>query len=314
MAQTSPASSTFQQKDEGQTLRLLRTTLKNPRALLVSLGLYLETVSRDAFKSQSWGKNKWLDRRQTRMVPNWPGVIADFRAQKRAPKPQRFQASPVLIDRGDLLKSVKSRVLDAKTVEIGSNLPHSGALNDGGVTWTEMITKDVRRRLYVWMLGLKAKHQKAQAALPRSQKKEQRKAIAAHPDVVAAKAKQDAAKANAAPYKGTGQKAPQPVRAAVQAASKDMKAAKAKASQAAATVGPTTQAIEKAQKAADAWGQARSLGWLLNKKFKGRRLPVKHPARHFIGLHPKATKQVEDDLGIIIRGGKPAGKGGKAHP
>ena len=147
MATNIPA---FQALDEGTVLRSLRTTLEDPVQILDGIGAMMKAESQKAFREQRWGNVKWKTRGETGMNPNWPGVLADLK-EGPTPKPQRFRDAPVLLNKGDLKKSVDFWVIGRDTVEVGSPKPWAGPLHAGEDTESPEITESIQRKLWDWI-------------------------------------------------------------------------------------------------------------------------------------------------------------------
>lgn len=137
--------------DEGTRLRALRGALEDPRSVLEGVGALLVGRSQRAFREQRMASIKWKTRGETKMNPNWPGILRDFHEGKSSPPPRRFQPGPVLVDRGMLRRSVNFRVLSRDTVEAGSNLPYAGVLHAGGESETVPITATIQSNLWKWI-------------------------------------------------------------------------------------------------------------------------------------------------------------------
>ncbi len=115
----------------------LREALKDPSALMKTLGLQGVAESKRAFRSQGLGNIKWPARYGGRVSPfiNIAGAIQDFNAGKKQPQPNRFQDRPALIDqgmRGGMLGSLTSRNRGNFVAEWGSNKQYSLTHQEGG--------------------------------------------------------------------------------------------------------------------------------------------------------------------------------------
>lgn len=258
--------------EEGRIFLAIRRRLENPRTLMEGIGALLVAYSGEAFRRQALGPIRWKTRAETKMVPNWPGLIRDAASGRTTPPPERFLPGPVLQDKGDLARSIASQVVSDDTVEVGVTGPakaYGDALHSGKPTLTDTLTRGVQKKLAEWIRG---------AA----------KRIRSRVDVRAARKAREAlssALARVAKLKGGGTTGPRlaKARAAVDVARKAVQETRAvKRSRS----GPPT-----AKEARDT-GLAK-VGWLLNKKMTGRRLSVKHPARPFVGVPPTLLKDVE---------------------
>lgn len=117
--------------------------LENPSKALEAIGLIVVKQSQKAFDDQRLGDNAWDARR----VPNLFGIIKDFADGKKEPPKRRFDARPALRDTGRLYSSIAHKILNADTVQVGSNLPYASVQNFGGDVESETITKDVQDAL-----------------------------------------------------------------------------------------------------------------------------------------------------------------------
>lgn len=151
--------------DEGTRLAALRGALEDPRFVLTGVGALLVSESNKAFREERLGAIAWKSRDETKMNPNWPGILADFAAGKAAPPARRFQGRPVLTDTGLMRRSVASRVVSHDTVEAGSMLPYAAVLHAGGESKTVPITKAVQDRLWKWIKSKIGGAKRAQKAL-----------------------------------------------------------------------------------------------------------------------------------------------------
>lgn len=128
----------------GRIIDTLRNVGKDPRPILVGIGVYLTARAQEAFVQQRRGNVRWKPRR----VPNVAGIVADLRVGRDPPK-RRLDPTPALVDTGRLKSELKSRVTGKNVVEIGTNLPHASKLQFGGKS-TQPVppsVKDALRRL-----------------------------------------------------------------------------------------------------------------------------------------------------------------------
>ena len=135
--------------EPGAKIGRIRGALDNPSAALKQIGALMVAESQQAFRNQGFGGRKWRDRAPI----NTFGIIADFAAGKSSPPNRRFQPRPVLRDTGRLAKSISFRIIDAKTVEVGTNVEYADVHNLGGEVESEVISEDVQKALWRWLKG-----------------------------------------------------------------------------------------------------------------------------------------------------------------
>lgn len=145
-------------------LKALGAALDRPEPILNSVGALLVMQSGKAFREERMGGVKWKTRAETKMVPNWPGILADFAAGKSAPPARRLEKGKVLQDTGRLKSSVSWRIVNQDTVEAGSNLPYAAVLHSGGESQTVTVTKLVQERLWKWIKSRRAGAKRANAS------------------------------------------------------------------------------------------------------------------------------------------------------
>jgi len=120
--------------------------LDNPQRALKQVGILLVAAAQEAFADQAHGPTKW----KPRAVPNVYGILADIDAGKTPPG-RRFEDRPALVDTGRLRSSISFRLVSAKVVEVGSNLPYADRLNRGGDIESVKITEQVQSDLAEWL-------------------------------------------------------------------------------------------------------------------------------------------------------------------
>lgn len=108
---------------------------------LKQIGATLTSSAQRRFRTQRFGENEWLPR----AVPNIAGIISDLTAGSTPPD-RRFTSRPALSDTGRLRGSITWRLIDSKTVQVGSNLEYAGRAQFGGES-TLPITQQVKTGL-----------------------------------------------------------------------------------------------------------------------------------------------------------------------
>lgn len=287
----------FQALDEGTRLRALADGFEDPRFALTGVGALLVETSQEAFRAQRMGGIKWKDRGETRMVPNWPGVLRDLQDGK-SPPARRFQPRPVLQDGGTLYGSLSFRVVSNDTVEAGSMLPYAGPLHAGLPTYSVVITKSIQQRLWEWIKRLTGAANRAEAAPERRETKEKRAAV--KNDGEAAGLRESIARAKSA-YRG--QRMPKDERERVARLESRLKE---RARQVANVAGSHSEEMTSREAAKVASSRqmahgANSLRWLLNPHLTGKRKEIKHPARPIVGIPPTLVQRIEALYGAKVK-------------
>jgi phage gpG-like protein len=121
--------------------------LESPAAALKKIGALMAAESQAAFRNQSFGDKPWAPRSDVNVF----GIIADFAQGRRQPPQRRFEKRPALQDTGRLAASITFRMVDPKTVEVGSNLPYAGVHHRGGKVESQPISERVRKGLWKWL-------------------------------------------------------------------------------------------------------------------------------------------------------------------
>src|SRR3989304_3386719 len=113
------------------------------KPFLESIGAYPVGLSHKSFAQQEWQGARWI----ARSVPNIPGIVRDL---ERAPsiQPKRFESRPALVDTGDLSKSIHSRVIGSRAVEVFSTSPYASLHQDGG-DWSMSISETAKKNLKI---------------------------------------------------------------------------------------------------------------------------------------------------------------------
>ena len=136
--------------DPGDKIMRILGRFAKPESCLKAIGLLMVEESQDAFSQQRFGKKKWPGRK----TPNVFGIIADFtQVQTTKPPKRRFDKTPALEDKGDLLKSLNFWVTEDNVVEVGSRLKYAGKHHRGERTESETITAQVQKKLWEWLKG-----------------------------------------------------------------------------------------------------------------------------------------------------------------
>jgi phage gpG-like protein len=128
----------------------LRRRIEDAGPLLDRLGTIGVRAAQSAFVDQRFGAVRWSPRYATMDEPflNIAGVVADLTAGRSTPKPNRRSRTPAGVDTGQLRMSVAHRVVDERSVQVGSTLPQASRIQFGGES-RQKITRDVRHRLAV---------------------------------------------------------------------------------------------------------------------------------------------------------------------
>jgi len=143
-------------------INLLRAQLQDPNKPLLSgktlmkwIGALGVASSQKAFREQALGDIQWEPRYPGQESPklNIAGALMDWKAGRKAPKPNRFQDRPALIDegmRGGIQGSLTFTVTGPLSVTWGSGKPYAERQHKGGVT---VIAYDdaTRKRISEWL-------------------------------------------------------------------------------------------------------------------------------------------------------------------
>ena len=283
---------------EGSRLAFLRTqVVENPRWVLTQVGALMLSESQAAFRNNRLGDVRWKSRRDTRMVPNWPGVISDFYYGSRRPPAHRFDSRNTLTDRGHLRRSLNFWVVGTDAVEVGSRLDYAGALHEGLPSKTKKVTKDVQKRLYGWMREMAGDVRKAEDAPDRREKQEQNAAVRADAQV---KSIENALRLSKQAFAGRSipkHERERRQRLTATLAERKNLVSRERSGTSVSMTGGEAARIGKARGMAE---MAKRMGWLLNKKFTNQELTVKHPARPMVGITKGLTERLEALVGVSV--------------
>lgn len=111
--------------------------LGSERGLMRRLGALMLATSQRAFVEQRLGEKTWPPRYPGMIPPiiNIAGALMDFKAGRSAPKPNRFQDRPALIDegmRGGLWGSLTFQVTSPLSVDVGTTKEYAPIHMEGG--------------------------------------------------------------------------------------------------------------------------------------------------------------------------------------
>jgi phage gpG-like protein len=132
--------------EQGAKLKRINRKLTDPKDALKQIGITMVAESQASFKAQKFGRNKWRERSKVNVF----GIISDFAQGRREPPARRFETRPALRDTGRLANSIAFQV-KGRAVEVGTNVPYASLHNFGGVSKSERITSQVRKRLWAWL-------------------------------------------------------------------------------------------------------------------------------------------------------------------
>jgi phage gpG-like protein len=143
-------------------IQTLREQLKNPNKPLLSgkilmkwIGALGSASSQKAFREQALGDIKWEPRYPDQEPPkfNIAGALMDWKSGRKAPKPNRFQDRPALIDegiRGGMQGSLTFEVTGPLSVSWGSGKPYAEKHQNGGDT-TIPYDDATKKRISEWI-------------------------------------------------------------------------------------------------------------------------------------------------------------------
>lgn len=143
-------------------IKRLREQLKNPnkpllfgRSLMKQIGALGVAESQKAFREQALGDIKWDPRYPLQDKPkfNIAGALMDWKSGRKAPKPNRFQDRPALIDegqRGGMLGSLTFQVTGPLDVSWGTNKSYAEKHQKGGDT-AILYDDATKQRISEWL-------------------------------------------------------------------------------------------------------------------------------------------------------------------
>jgi phage gpG-like protein len=126
---------------EGPRVTLVRANARKLDPLLNRIGRYLTQVSRAAFANQRFDGKPW----PPRSLPNIAGIIRDLE-HGRFNSERLNKSTPALVDTGALRRSIRYRLVGAKSVGVYSLEPYSGIHQEGG-TDVIPVTDSVKQNL-----------------------------------------------------------------------------------------------------------------------------------------------------------------------
>ena len=133
--------------EKGAKLERWERNFQNPRNALKQIGALMVAESREAFREQKHGRDRWKPRSDVNVF----GIIKDFAGGATAPPARRFERRPALSDTGRLKQSIAFKVFGRSVVEVGTNLPYAKVHQEGGAVKSEKITKGVQEALWKWL-------------------------------------------------------------------------------------------------------------------------------------------------------------------
>lgn len=124
----------------------------DPREILDRVARVLQRSTRDAFRSQRYGKWRWPEVYEGSKGPfiNVAGALVDFNEGASAPRTRQFQRRPALIDSGDLRASVHTRATGPLTLEQWSTRSDARAHMDGQPVVIP-VTEQAKRGIASWL-------------------------------------------------------------------------------------------------------------------------------------------------------------------
>lgn len=134
----------------------VRRKLNGTRRLMGRIGTLVTVDSKRSFIRQRLGTIEWAQRYPGLRKPfvNIAGALADFIAGHTDPAPSQFKDRPALLTTGALQRSIKSRVIDSTTVEVGSDKPYAALHQEGG-TSEQSYGPDTQERIRDWLYELR---------------------------------------------------------------------------------------------------------------------------------------------------------------
>lgn len=294
--------------EEGRQLRILRELLEDPEPILTMIGALGVAESHKAFREQAMGDVKWKTRDETGMNPNVPAVIRDLTTSSTI-KPRRFQGSPVMIDSGRGRRSVAWEILDANTVQWGTNLGYMNDLHAGNETESDPITATVQSRL--WKLMGRARKFEARTSKEGVSKTESNQGFAAakkgDPAYQGYTREMNeiitfySSNGKASGVTGDKRRRLKSLRKFRNARASELKK---KTKVTVSQLGDDNQA--RYDKALRMMTALDGLAWMLNKKFTDTTITITHPPRPIVGMPDTLIEDIESTVGIIVTRGRAA--------
>ena len=139
----------------------LKSEIERPWALLKKIGALGVETSQRAFQEQRLGTIEWPERYPNMSDPiiNIAGALSDFSSGRNAPKPNRFQSRPALVDEGTLWKSITQRLIGNSAVAWGSNKDYALTHQEGGQS-IQPISEETKERIKGWLFTAEGKESK----------------------------------------------------------------------------------------------------------------------------------------------------------
>jgi phage gpG-like protein len=148
------------------TIDVVQGAINDPAFILKAIGGELLRISQKAFREQRLGSIRWKRRYPNQRPPllNIAGALADFKNRDK-PKGRRFDGRPVLEDTKALYGSLNPKkggninIKGKNVVEVGSNLPYAGVMQNGGIS-VQPVSGAQKQRIAKWIKGLRGSRRK----------------------------------------------------------------------------------------------------------------------------------------------------------
>lgn len=129
------------------------SAMKDTSRVMRRIGAIMEAGAQQAFDDQKFGQKwPWLPRYPSQKEPfiNVAGALSDFSKGSKTPKKRRFDRRPAARDTGELMRSIRSRVVTSSLVEVGTTRPYA-AIHQWGLVSSMPITPEARKKAKAWV-------------------------------------------------------------------------------------------------------------------------------------------------------------------
>ena len=140
--------------DAADPMVRLKGAIADKRSILEQIGALMEAESQEAFARQRLGDIRWEPRYPNQGDPfiNVAGAVSDFAKGATEPRSRRYQRRPAAMDTGEMQNSVRSRVVDDESVEVGSNLKRA-PFHQFGLVSTQEVTQEMKNAIARFLLS-----------------------------------------------------------------------------------------------------------------------------------------------------------------
>lgn len=135
--------------------------LADPAPILRRIGATMLAYSQAAFRTHSYGSDKWEARYPNQKDDGLPyahiaGIVSDLAKGSNPPSRRFTDQDKPLWESGNLFSSLSHRIVDGNAVELGSALPYASKQQFGGDSSYSM-TPSMKLRLFAFLTGKNVK-------------------------------------------------------------------------------------------------------------------------------------------------------------